>query len=178
MDPITLRYMPASIDYVRAPGAFRGKNRRETIEAIIIFGLLLAAVVYTAIYREPGSSSLSPQATLTLIFAGVVFLVIVIGVPLKHRKKFNDNPQLTMPVTWEADEEGLTIINDMTRIHQPWRTFREAVESPDYLFLVDAQNEKNFLFLTKKTLDSDQQLEAFRELLRQKIGLRAAGQKR
>lgn len=177
MDPITLRFTPASADYDRAQLALENKSQGAVFGACLIYGLLFAVLLAALVYFREPDGSLNSQTTMILILAGAAVLAIGIGVPLQYRKKFRDNPQLTMPVTWEADEEGVLIINDRTRVHQAWRNFREAVESPDYLYLIDAQNEKNFLFLTKQTLDSDQQLAAFRELLRQKVGLRAIGKK-
>ncbi len=172
METITFHFTPASADYSQA--GLESKSQGEKFSAYIIFGVLLVLLLLTLIfYREPGSL----QTTYLYILGGFVFFVFVIYGPIQYQKRFHDNPQLTMPATWEISEQGVTITNALTQVQRDWVSFREARETKNYFLLIDAVNPKQYLFLNKKAFESAGQMDAFRAALRQTVGL-SAEQKR
>jgi membrane-bound metal-dependent hydrolase YbcI (DUF457 family) len=111
--------------------------------------------------------------TVAFFLAAVVGLATPLIVRRQLRRQYSDTPSLRGPQVYQFSDGGLAMTGGATTTTLGWDSLVEAAET-DAFFLFYHSKRQAF-YLPKRVMGDEQQLQQLRQLLRTRLGPRAAG---
>jgi hypothetical protein len=109
-------------------------------------------------------------------FLPLTFLYIVLaygfGIPYKARRAYKQRKDLQRPISFTATESGLSFATEGSSGVKPWADFHKWKEGKSTLLLYLSDNL--YQAVPKRFFASERELDAFREVVSQRIARRVA----
>jgi hypothetical protein len=150
-------------DHVRA---YFLHSRRGFQKRALIVGIICAVALVLHL------QSARPNHWVTgliLLAAGYGFWYRYMYIPRWLRRTFNLNRELTKPFHTLVDEEGFETWHGRDQQKRSWADFRAWREDREYILLYEG-DDRVYRTVPKRVFASNDDLEAFRELLKRRIG--------
>lgn len=162
MQPVTLRFTPTQLDYVKVLRLFfiqRTSTRISLGFLAVAFGLICYGVI-----ARGGTLSIFELLWLLLppLFVAYVFFVQ----PSRMASQAVQNEQLVTEATWQVGEDGVEISSFFGSTHMDWNTLQKLVTTKEYFLLLSKVNKNAFRFLPLRAFSSPQEKEQFLALVR------------
>ncbi len=161
MEPIKLEYRYTEDVAVQASMEItRSLSKSYTIIPWLGAVLTVMAVVRFAITGDTSGYAVLP------FFLGIFFMMVPRMGIRKIRRHFRMNPMANKPLTWHIDESGLRNETEGAETRFDWDNVVKAVERKAG-FILFMQARLGY-WLPKEAFQGEQQMEAFRGLIRDK----------
>ena len=164
-EPIEFKYKPEGKDYTQAMYAFYLSDKRTWIAVILLFLLILCSGLITILFGN-FDQSLAWIVPFVLLL-GVVYIYIVS--PYLVGMRVGRNPKLQSETSGTATAEQLALQNTNIDSKMSWDNFIRSVETRHYFLLIYGINKRMFQFIPKRAFESEEKIDAFRDLLRLKV---------
>lgn len=132
---------------------------------LVRLGLIIGIIVLVAILLSREVMELMPFFLAALVFA---FLLIIFYWPYRWKMYYRRQKALQASFTWEFDGDSIQTNSPLAQGTVQWEVFSRWKEG-NGLFLL-FQTERMMNILPKHGFASDEDVDAFRELLKEKIG--------
>jgi len=166
--PVELSFSLTEEEYVSAAQSFYARSPYAMFHFYLVAAVLAGSVLFATLAGEP-------------YLGGLLFAIGFVGVAWRFytlytlpRAQFRRNPKLGETFHLTFSEEGIHSRTKGGETRLEWGYYSEVRETPDGYFLV--YGEDMFSLLPKRVFGGPWQEEAFRELLRRKLGLGAGAQ--
>ena len=164
--PIELDFTLSEQDYSNSTRIFYAN------QPSIWIGLGLSAIFFVygfILLFTSGSETLTTSLVVIALFP-VLLLVYFVLSPNRVAKRIAQFERFTAPQHWRIDDEEVQITQTFGDATVKWSDFVGVVESKEYILLRFAVNRNAFQIVPKRAFASQQQMEAFSDLVKQKIG--------
>ncbi len=160
-EPVEFKYKPEGKDYTQAMYAFYLADKRTWLTAIIL--LLLVACGSMAAWLS-GNFNQPLLWVIPIVFLLSLVYLYVLS-PILVGLRVGRNPKLQSETIGTASSEQLALKNANVDTKMAWDNFMKAVETRHYFLLMYGVNRRMFQFIPKRAFESEEKLDAFRDLL-------------
>ncbi|MDF1852226.1 MAG: YcxB family protein [Verrucomicrobiales bacterium] len=155
-----LEYQISEDDFMEAYEAFwRSKNLGGKTELICGAAAVIGGVALL--------SAASPIGWILLV-AGVILAALVPIRSFLHRRAYRENPAFSGLTSVSFEDEVIEVVSLVGESRLSWSVYLSAMES-DFFFL-PMISKRSFSIIPKRAFATEDDLDAFRELLESKLG--------
>lgn len=135
-------------------------------------GVVLSGIFffYGIILLFTGDRELLVTSLLITALFPVLLYVYFVRSPNQVKKRIAQSERFTSPQKWRVDQNQILISQKSGETRVKWDEFVGLIESKDYYLLRFSVNRNAFQIVPKRAFSSEEQQEAFRELVRQNMG--------
>ena len=166
---------PIELDFTLTVQDYRDSTRMfYAKQPSVWIGLGLAAIFFVygfILLFTSGSETLTTSLIVIALFPVLLLMYFVIS-PNRMAKHIAQFERFTAPQKWRIDNEEMHISQTFGDATVKWSDFMGVVESKEYILLRFAANRNAFQIVPKRAFTSQQQMEAFRDLVGQKMAQR------
>lgn len=178
MEPIVVHFMPTPSDYARASYAQLWKRQWW-----LLILVLLPICFYGGIYgistlvlllnnEETAFTSSGMACALLPILIPLAIPAVILLIPLILAWRVSRQPMLQTQTTYEFGEDAIVVKDAHSELKQKWGNYHKALATRDYYLLVFTVNKGAVRFIPRRAFESQEQENAFRELLARKLNFK------
>ena len=110
---------------------------------------------------------LDPGILLGVIMAliGLIYPYYINPIMAVNKSGLVENPAIER--LYSITKDGISVGIDTSEAKIDWETFRDFIETRSFFFLVYSENKSAFQFIPKQVFETSQQVEDFRQLLKE-----------
>jgi hypothetical protein len=161
METLTVVCTCTEKDYVKAARAIMMRGPASWV--LWLVGLGMTTCVIVALVRSGDTGSFFRFALLLPAF--MVLYTFVLS-PMLIARRVRKHERLRTEVTWQFSDVDVLMSNKYSEVRIDWGTFQTVRETKEYYLLAYTVNKRVHQFIPKRAFESEEQEEAFRELLR------------
>jgi hypothetical protein len=173
MERLVLKFTPEIRDYYKTAASYVTRKHPYWIilgiYSVCIVVILLLTVLVTF---DSGLGAL--KSAIIFFWPIVLFFIFVAFIPYFSGwltvRSATVREQLTIPASYEIDEEKVVIANAVADVRYSWNAFSHAFENNAYFFLTSSSSKNMFHFIPKRAFLTLEDEVFFRSLLFRKIG--------
>jgi YcxB-like protein len=168
-NPLTFELVLDPAETVRASQEIERRARTRGALGLWLFWLLIPLSMAIS-FRAPARVLLA-----CLALMGIAVLLAAVLPAIRRRQVRNvyaGTPALAGPQRYEFTQDGLAVSNESVSNLIRWSGFVEAAETPEFFLLY--YSKKCAYYVPRRILGSEEQVDAVRRLLRERLTERAA----
>jgi hypothetical protein len=152
------------------------QNNLAYVAATAISLIALVAVCMTLVTANPTNKEPLIWTSMFLAFMTAVPFVtwhtLYVQTPSELRKQSQSQERLRLETTYEFDEDQIVITDRYTVRRSDWGNFQSVFETKNLYVFVFTTNKSYGQFIAKRAFETEEQEEAFRELIGRKLGFK------
>jgi hypothetical protein len=179
MEPIKVTFTPTVDDYMRTrwPAIFSNTWLVVSTALLIVFALFAGpGIIGNALENARNGTftwgAFMANGGIFIVTFGVMIVYGLVISPMALRWRTSQHEELVAKTTFTFAENVITSKSRYASSKAEWETFKRAIETKEYYLLIYVTNPGRYQFIPKEAFETDEQEEAFRELLSRKLGFK------